>query len=150
VLFDEPATGTAAVMRAESSELPDTEGASKRAGVHRSLTVASSCRLAAYREGHRAAHLQAARGRRQDQRQHQTRNLRCLAVMALNTASLASKLAISMSVSRLSRSDMTISLIPECVHLCVQFDYENALSCAPSGFRTPDPLIKSQLLYQLS
>jgi hypothetical protein len=27
---------------------------------------------------------------------------------------------------------------------------ENALSCAPSGFRTPDPLIKSQLLYQLS
>jgi hypothetical protein len=22
--------------------------------------------------------------------------------------------------------------------------------CAPSGFRTPDPLIKSQLLYQLS
>jgi hypothetical protein len=27
---------------------------------------------------------------------------------------------------------------------------ENALTCAPSGFRTPDPLIKSQLLYQLS
>ncbi|AOZ43798.1 hypothetical protein BTB1458_2800 [Mycobacterium tuberculosis] len=26
----------------------------------------------------------------------------------------------------------------------------NALTCAPSGFRTPDPLIKSQLLYQLS
>ena len=25
-----------------------------------------------------------------------------------------------------------------------------ALNCAPSGFRTPDPLIKSQLLYQLS
>lgn len=24
------------------------------------------------------------------------------------------------------------------------------LSCAPSGARTPDPLIKSQLLYQLS
>lgn len=24
------------------------------------------------------------------------------------------------------------------------------LTCAPSGFRTPDPLIKSQLLYQLS
>jgi hypothetical protein len=27
---------------------------------------------------------------------------------------------------------------------------EKALNCAPSGFRTPDPLIKSQLLYQLS
>jgi hypothetical protein len=27
---------------------------------------------------------------------------------------------------------------------------KNALYGAPSGFRTPDPLIKSQLLYQLS
>jgi hypothetical protein len=27
---------------------------------------------------------------------------------------------------------------------------KNPLTCAPSGFRTPDPLIKSQLLYQLS
>ena len=27
---------------------------------------------------------------------------------------------------------------------------KHPLSCAPSGFRTPDPLIKSQLLYQLS
>jgi hypothetical protein len=27
---------------------------------------------------------------------------------------------------------------------------QNASTCAPSGFRTPDPLIKSQLLYQLS
>jgi type I restriction enzyme, R subunit len=28
--------------------------------------------------------------------------------------------------------------------------YESPYICAPSGFRTPDPLIKSQLLYQLS
>ncbi|MDT5205654.1 MAG: hypothetical protein QOD34_2290, partial [Mycobacterium sp.] len=32
----------------------------------------------------------------------------------------------------------------------VQSGMKNPVSCAPSGFRTPDPLIKSQLLYQLS
>lgn len=28
--------------------------------------------------------------------------------------------------------------------------HRSSCNCAPSGFRTPDPLIKSQLLYQLS
>lgn len=46
--------------------------------------------------------------------------------------------------------DNAARLALECVHLGVPQNGEMPVNCAPSGFRTPDPLIKSQLLYQLS
>jgi hypothetical protein len=39
---------------------------------------------------------------------------------------------------------------PMCAPMCTVRAWKTLLHCAPSGFRTPDPLIKSQLLYQLS